>query len=36
MGKSILMLGGSRQQVIAIKKARELGYRDRFVRLSPG
>lgn len=27
MGKSILMLGGSRQQVIAIKKARELGYR---------
>lgn len=27
MKKSILLLGGSRQQVIAIKKAKELGYR---------
>ena len=27
MQKSILMLGGSRQQVVAIKKAKELGYR---------
>ena len=27
MQKSILLLGGSRQQVVAIKKAKELGYR---------
>ena len=27
MQKTILMLGGSRQQVVAIEKARELGYR---------
>lgn len=26
-GKSILMLGGSRQQVVAIRKAKELGFR---------
>lgn len=26
-GKSILMLGGSRQQVVAIRRAKELGFR---------